>query len=362
MRGGFTFCGIDIADLGLEYAPEASDMYVFRPAPTKAHVETHDGHDGGSFYGVTMQPKEFELRCFFERQNIYSGLMARIFEVFRRGRSGKLIFQERPWIYYNATVNEEPETNDIVSKVGGIITIHLTAYYPFGRSDIMHCNQNNLWYDDIMLNSAVVTAESMIPTTEFSNLSGSMTLAEPLLLNPGTERSPVTIDITGDVGDGLTITNLTNGQRLTVVQLKPAVTGENGFLRINARNGQVTLHTFSGSVENIAPGYLYHDSGFLMLEPAMVAKRNVYTTYENGTTIKLVEPLDQDYTGEYIYINGAWQEIAAQPDALTLTLKYSTGTRGSETTTILPMNKLNIYAESSAEISKIKFNYLPTYA
>ena len=362
VRGGFTFCGIDIADLGLEYAPEGDDLYMFRPAATKVHEESYDGHHGGYYYGATVQPKEFTLRCFFEHRNMFRGLMSRVYEAFRRGRSGKLIFQDRPWMYYVATVSDDIRTPEMPNAMGGVIEISMKAYFPFARSEIMYCDRSNLWYDDIMLNSSVVTSEAMVPATELTNLSGSMTLAEPLLLNPGTEASPVTIDIAGDVGDGLTITNLTNGQRMTVVGLTQEITGENGFLRVNARSGQVSLHTFNGQTENIEPGYLYHKNGFIWLNPAMVARRNVYTVYEDSQEIALTYPMEQDYTGEYIYINGVWREIIEQPDPMKLKLKYRTGVTGSDNTVILPMNKINIYAESEATIAKLKFNYMPTYA
>ena len=47
MLGGFTFCGVDIADIGLDYAPELADTFVYAPSRVRVHEETIDTHDGG---------------------------------------------------------------------------------------------------------------------------------------------------------------------------------------------------------------------------------------------------------------------------------------------------------------------------
>lgn len=59
MAGGFSFCGVDIAKYGLYYAPEDENTYVYGSGEYATHDETFDGHDGGYWYGTTLQPKEF---------------------------------------------------------------------------------------------------------------------------------------------------------------------------------------------------------------------------------------------------------------------------------------------------------------
>ena len=88
MTGGFSFCGTDIATIGLEYAPELENTYVYKPAKARIHEETFDGHNGGYYYGSSLEPKEFVLRCYFEEKEIDRGLMARVENLFREGRSG----------------------------------------------------------------------------------------------------------------------------------------------------------------------------------------------------------------------------------------------------------------------------------
>ena len=93
MKGGFSFCGVDIADIGLEYAPDNKDTYVYKPGEAEVHEEIFDGHDGGYIYGATKRPKEFILRCYFEDKNIAEGIMARAYNLFKIGKSGKLLLQ-----------------------------------------------------------------------------------------------------------------------------------------------------------------------------------------------------------------------------------------------------------------------------
>lgn len=59
MQGGFSFCGTDIADLGLEYVPETANTYVFAGSDYKIHEQVFDGHHGGYYYGSTVSPKVF---------------------------------------------------------------------------------------------------------------------------------------------------------------------------------------------------------------------------------------------------------------------------------------------------------------
>lgn len=134
MQGGFSFCGIDIADIGLEYAPELADTYVFSSKDYSVQQQTFDAHDGGYFYGISVQPKKFTLRCIYQDTHINEGIITKIERLFRRGRTGRLIFKKRPWMYYVATVTK-CNVSTITNYLNGIATIEMTAYYPYGRCD-----------------------------------------------------------------------------------------------------------------------------------------------------------------------------------------------------------------------------------
>lgn len=122
MQGGFSFCGTDIADLGLEYVPDNANTYVFAGSDYKVNEQVFDGHHGGYFYGSTVQPKVFTLRCIYEETHINDGILTRVENFFRRGRSGRLVFKKRPWVYYVATVTGL-DTSSITNYLNGIVTI-----------------------------------------------------------------------------------------------------------------------------------------------------------------------------------------------------------------------------------------------
>ncbi len=134
MTGGFTFDGIDIADLGLEYVPDNQNTYVYKPSQWNMNEESFDGHDGGYFYGTTVKPKDFTLRCIYEDSHVNSGGMTRLFHAFKRGRTGRLIFAKRPWCWYVTTV-VSVDISQMTNYMNGVVTINMRAYYPFARTD-----------------------------------------------------------------------------------------------------------------------------------------------------------------------------------------------------------------------------------
>ena len=69
MNGGFRFCGTDISVLGLEYVPDMKDTYVYAGTQTQVSQEVFEGHDGGYYYGMTKQPKEFPKQGNYQRDN-----------------------------------------------------------------------------------------------------------------------------------------------------------------------------------------------------------------------------------------------------------------------------------------------------
>lgn len=54
------------------------DTYVYAGTQTQVSQEVFEGHDGGYYYGMTKQPKEFMLRCIFQNKEITKGTIARI--------------------------------------------------------------------------------------------------------------------------------------------------------------------------------------------------------------------------------------------------------------------------------------------
>lgn len=364
MRGGFSFCGVDIADIGLEYAPDNSNTYVYGPAETIVHEETFEGHNGGYSYGAYKQPKEFVLRCFYEDSHIAKGVMAKAHSLFRVGKKGILVFQRRPWCYYYATVTSV-DPGEMYSYLNGMFVITMKAYYPFARGLAVN---NHLFYSlptdechaEIMENTAMFDNGYMMPAMTFTNISTQRSI---LLYNPGTERAKVDIVVSGEAGDGITIANTTTGQSCRYI----AFNTNDGEIYTDGINGKVTA-TKDG-VEKL--GFLYHDYGFIELEPAFPILRNLYISYENQqvtSTNILYEYEDEKgwYEDKYIFIGadntGSWYQINQCVDKYTLTLKQSAQSSGSCKTNVVPMNEIIITPSAGTSISTLSFVYKPTFA
>jgi hypothetical protein len=179
MQGGFSFCGVDIAKFGLEYVPPLDQTYVFSSAPYEVHQETFDAHHGGYFYGTTVQPKDFTLKCFYQDLHIAHGSLTAIENFFRRGRTGRLVFEQRDWLWYTATVIGV-DLSDLRNYRNGFVTISLRAYYPFARHDFTCINEDNQWYAHIASNSGLLTEEET-PVTTFKEVKSNKKLPTELL-------------------------------------------------------------------------------------------------------------------------------------------------------------------------------------
>ena len=380
MRGGFSFCGTDIADLGLEYAPELKDTNVYRPATTNVHEETFDGHDGSYIYGASRDAKEFILRVFFEEKVIDRGLMTHVFNLFRVGKSGKLVFQRRPWCYYYATVTNIDDS-ELRNYMNGLITITLKAAYPFSRCDGSYLTHSN-GYNDIrdsmynertdkhhnmlMTNTAMFDRKEMVPPVSFSfGTSGSPVSATQslILANPGTEPAKVGIIAAGNAGMGVVIRNETTGQECKLVAMsEEKTTNANKHVLIDGLNGKTTLVNENDNSSEYC--FLYHDHGFIELAPAYPALRDIFIDYDASSITTPNNLLGVDnYKGHFVFIDNQWHEIASN-DNHTITLNSGDILSGSgqEQTTIMRMNKITIDPVGSMYLSKLSFIYEPTFA
>ena len=356
MQGGFSFCGVDIAKFGLEYVPSLDQTYVFAGSNYEVHQETVDAHDGGYFYGTTMQPKDFSLRCYFQNQSINSGVLDTIESFFYRGRTGKLVFQHRDWMWYTATV-VRIDTSNIVNRYNGFVTIDLRAYYPYARHDYIGIDQDvNMLSTYIARNSGLLLNKHT-PITEFDNVSEDQSI---LLYNGGTEKAGVAIALSGDAGDGVTITNNTTGQTAKFIAFTSEKTNNGKMVISDAINGKTILS--DGSTSERA--FMYHDYGFIDLAPSYPIFRDLYVSYEANSPIVLVSstPLGDDVIGKYIHINDVWHKIVDYDDKDgKMTIDAAIEKAGAEHTDVVRMNEIDIKLGAGANLAKLKFIYKPTF-
>ena len=367
MKGGFTFCGIDIEDIGLNYAPENKDTYVFSPGIENVHEETFEGHNGGYVYGAYKEPKEFILRCYYEEQHITKGVMAKAFSLFRVGKSGLLIFKRRPWCYYYATVTNINH-DEMYNYENGLIVITMKAYYPYARGVEINgrtlCNLlTDPYHDDVMANTAILDKEEQVPQTSF--VDPPVNPQEIILYNPGTERAKVSLVISGQAGDGVTIYNKTTDQLCRYVAFN---TSNNEYVYTDSISGKTVLD--NGTSRSLA--FLYHDYGFIDLEPAFPIRRKIFATY-NGQTVTTTNILYEDnedyckewYIGKYIFLGTDWFKIYEVTDKHTLKVNPRNGVTPGEgkcTSSIVLMNEIIVTPTQGAVISRLNFIYKPTFA
>lgn len=350
--GSFSFCGVDISTLGLSYAPGMSDTFVYRPAEAQSHIESFDGKDGGYYYGSWYEPKDFILRCYFEETSIDKGIMGKVYSLFHVGKSGKLVFERRPWCYYYATVTDPIQT-DFTNYLNGLITIHMKAMYPFARSDIMTSLRTGKDHEMLMANSAVFDK----PDMELPNQYDLNKTSRIILANPGTERAALGFEIWGDTGTGVVIENKTTGQKCKMVAITPAeTTNKNKKVLVDPISGKVILH--GAGTKELA--FKYHEFGFLELESAYPAVRDIYVKDSDGSSMS-VNLLRENVIGKYIFLKTGWSKIIDQPDKNTLIAeKHSVFQEGFHTM-VESMNEITITPITTMNIH-LNFIFKPTYA
>ena len=358
MAGGFSFCDTDIASLGLTYVPELEDTFAYKPASFESHVETFEGHNGGYYYGSWYSPKEFTLRCYFEEARIDKGIMSKVYGLFKKGRSGRLVFDRRPWCYYIATITDPVEL-ELRNYENGVVTIKMKAVYPFARSDIIVNTRSEKYHDDLMANTAVFDKLEMDINRELENISVQHSHPYTLrLANPGQEPAPVAVAIAGNVGEGVIIANNTTGQSMKLVAITDAVTPVGKEVIVDSINGKTVV---AGNGETKI-NFLYHEYGFLSLEPSYPAIRNIYITYDQEQVINVLNVINQNVVGKYIFIVNEWYKIVDQIDRHTIRVDKKVMYTGSERTMIIPMNEITITPVSEINLRSLKFIFKPTYA
>lgn len=355
MQGGFSFCGVDIAKYKLEYVPTLDQTYVFSGSNYEVHQEVIDAHHGGYFYGTTVQPKDFTLRCLYQDEYISHGVLASIENFFRRGKTGKLIFDKRNWVWYVATV-VDIDMSDLRNHSNGFVTITMRAYYPFARHDYYSLQTENMLSDHIAANSGLLSADRT-PEVEIGPLTESKDI---FLYNGGSETAHVAIEIAGDAGEGVTIVNHTTGQKCKFVAFTKAETTDvQKYIVTDSLNGQTILTDGQNSTRS----FMYHDHGFIDLAPSFPIERDVYVTYFAGSNQVSVigAQIGEDSIGRHIMVDGSWKKIIDVLSNNVLVVDSFMESDGFDYTNIVTMNEIGVELSADSDITKLNFIYKPTF-
>lgn len=194
-----------------------------------------------------------------------------------RDKVGKLVFDDRPFVYYDArvakTIEGKTYTTGHEHKYGderlysGTITITFKADDPFGKMTYTYYDENDI--DNAMARCGIISKEEM-PTAVLP------AIGDYLIYNPGTETSDTVIKIAGKAPNGVKITNRTTGDVCELITL-PSSSSE--YLELDSDSGSV----FKLPTKPDDFAFEYHDFGFIRLAPCIPYERDVAVSYMEGS-------------------------------------------------------------------------------
>lgn len=351
----FSFKGINISEYGLHYAPEHEDWHIW-DSDYKVFDKEVDSQDGGHWYGSKVEPKKFNLRCYFEE--ITESELNAALTLFRKDAGGKLIFDERPWMAYQARMVDKNVIDKYPVNGGysGTVMLKMVAHYPFAVSDYRYLSELGGFADmtETILGTTGFVDEASLPSIPPTPLTSQTTM---MLYNAGNAKADTVIKIAGDVGNGIIIYNAETKQRCKVINMTQANTTAVGkHLEIRSKNGECALT--DGASETRA--YRYHDNGYIQLVPNGALKRSLSVTTEGNIMTSFYSVFDDDDVGKHVFIDGEWakimefinpKEVALEKDVL----------EGIHVVTPMRFNTITITPLSEMNLTKFEIEHRHTF-
>lgn len=247
------------------------------------------------------------------------------------------------------------------TTVTGTFTVHLIAHDPFAKmgklsiTDLAELEANSGF---LRYHTGLLPADIMPPLDHSGTIGKTKEL---LLYNPGSERTPLTIEAAGDVGDdGLLLVNRTTGQRCRIVKLtKQATTQAGAVLSLDGEHGRTVL-VHSGVA---TPAYAYHDEGYIALEGASPIDRDLVFRYVGGSRRATCDQsLHADVVGRYVHLHAGWRHITSLVNDHTIGVDFTFQHSGTETSAVVCMNEMVLTTASGLTLDTLRFSYVPRYA
>lgn len=340
---GFSYNGIHCGRYSVGYAPDPSAYFNNNPTYS-VYDEDTPWHDGGYYFGNKTDIREFELDCYFE--DITIATRNKILQWLDKNTSGKLIFDSRPFVYYNVRPSKVITGKIYPSGHGlysGTFKVYFKAYNPFGF--LMYKSYDDIDTDGVTQYCGMIRTGEMPPVPKTTDSSF-------LIYNCGTEIADTVIKLAGSAPNGLTITNEANNNVCTLTSLPD----KSDYVEINSANGVVK--SISGNDSTIA--FEFHGDGYIRLVPCGMLYMDVLASYLEGSNLVSIQNYDvhDSFVGKYIFLNNSWMEITSIIDEHTLTISSSMSQSGQEETKIATMNKITISGEQ-VSLSKLEIDYVP---
>lgn len=269
-----------------------------------------------------------------------------------RGTKGTLIYDDKPYVYYDVRPAKRIEIKQYTHRENGVLlysgtfTVTFRCYDPFGK---LFASSYDGDCKPELLSVTGILHTSMMPAPP--NPSDTMFLA----YNCGTEKAPLTIQLAGDVGDGLSIVNETTGQVCKIVGLKADEIPAGAYVEIDSGTGQVWL--VKGLERELA--FHYHDLGYLHLAPCTPFVRSLHVSYSaSSRTVTTDGSFTPEMEGQYLYLAGSWMEIRQVTDAHKAELRNMMTSTGTANTPVVTMNKISLRGDGVA-LSRLEIEYIP---
>lgn len=348
---GFSYCGIHCSKYNVEYIPDAKGRWFQSPAFDVSQKDV-SGRDGGYYYGNDAKIRELTLLCYFEE--ITKETREQIRNWLDRRTKGKLIFDERPFVYYNVRPTKvvTGEIYAVLTKHGevysGTFTITFAAYEPYGF--LMPCTLTD---EAEMQGAGMITG--LLPSAEMPAAPTTQNASSFLLYNGGTQTCDTVIQI-GGTGTNILIANAANGTSCSLHSLPTE-----GYLEIDSHLGKVTwVHGTHDSERDIF--FEYHNEGYVTLAPYLPREFHVdasYTTGSNVVTFYVFVPTEDSAVGKYIFLDGAWHKIVSvSTEDNSVEIEDTMTDSGNEVTKLVTMNEITITG-TLLQLNKLAIDYSP---
>ena len=351
----FTFCGKHCEDdMKVRYAPTAAERGGFFAKLGIASTE-YSSRDGGMYHGTTRKPLEFGLPCFYEE--ISRAEKERILRWLAPGKRGQLVFDDRPYCYYDVVIGAEMKIEEYPAstadgmRYSGIFNVVFIAYDPkarlFDKSIVFGdttgaYGETGLIPEDMMPKAPAVDAESF------------------LLYNPGTENTGLVLKVAGDTGEEgyVSFVNESTGQTCTLMYLTDELT-TNAGMWVEA-DGEKMEVRWAGAVTSEID-YRYHDDGYLMLEPADPIDKDIVVSYVagDGAVTCTEAAFTEEMEGMYIFLHGDWRLITLVRNPMEMEVAWTADATSNENTVIAHLNKILVRKSEGVTLSKLEVDYQP---
>ena len=357
MDGGYSFVynGISSDTFGLYYVPDAAARFD-DDAEYEVSALDMSHHDGGYFFESILKNRQIDLKCYFEE--IPDSTLAKIRQWLGRKTSGKLWFEDKPFVYYNvhpsAKLDGEKYTHYVNSHGehvhSGQLNVHFTAYEPCGYL-------RHMTLDETQPGDGAWMYAPLIPASE---MPAAPTLPRPdsfIIYNPGTEAVNLNIKIGGTMQPAstteliskLTIRNLANDSKCGLVALPDPSTG--AYLEIDGENAMVYQRGYDEQ-----PLFELHNDGYILLEPGETYNSEItLQTTANSATATVVNGAvsKDDINKKFVFYQNQWRRIInVSSDGKTITTHAVFSTTGTVKAKLRVANWITLYCENNRPLSE----------